>query len=178
MKKSKLPLSRVYGLLEPGPVVLMTTARGGRANIMALSWHTVMEFEPPLVGCVVSGRNYSYDALETTKECVLNIPTADLAEKVVGCGNTSGRDIDKFQAFGLTAEPASTFSAPLIAECFASLECKVVDTQLVAGYNFFVMEVQKAWVTPSKKTPKTLHHLGRGRFMVAGKVIELASEKK
>lgn len=178
MKKSELSLSKAYGLLEPGPVVLLTTARGGRTNIMSLSWHTVMEFEPPLLGCVVSGRNYSFDALETTKECVINVPTADLAEQVVGCGNTSGRDIDKFQTFGLTPEPASTVSAPLIAECFASLECKVVDTQLVAGYNFFVMEVQKAWMDASKKNPRTLHHLGRGRFMVAGKTIELASDKK
>ena len=54
MARRSLPLSKIYGLLEPGPVVLLTTARAGRANIMPLSWHTMMEFEPPLVGCVVS----------------------------------------------------------------------------------------------------------------------------
>ena len=104
MKKT-LPLSRVYSLLEPGPVVMVTTARKGRANIMTMSWHTMMEFEPPIVGCVISDRNYSFEILKATGECVINIPTVKLAEKVVGCGNTSGRRADKFKAFGLTPWP-------------------------------------------------------------------------
>ena len=176
MRKRALPLSRVYRLLEPGPVVLVTTERDGRANIMAMSWHTMMEFEPPLVGCVVSGRNYSFEALEATGECVLNIPTRELAVKVVGCGNTSGRRRDKFAAFGLTPAPASLVAPPLIAECYANLECKVVDRRMVEDYNFFVLEVVKAWIDPSEKDPKTLHHRGRGSFMVAGETVVLPSK--
>jgi flavin reductase (DIM6/NTAB) family NADH-FMN oxidoreductase RutF len=76
MAKKSFPLSKVYGLLEPGPVVLITTASKNRANIMTQSWHTMLEFEPPLVACVVSNRNYSFDILKTSKECVINIPTA------------------------------------------------------------------------------------------------------
>lgn len=63
MPKRSFPLSKVYRLLEPGPVVLVTTASKGRVNIMAMSWHTMLEFEPPLVGCVISNRNYSFMAL-------------------------------------------------------------------------------------------------------------------
>jgi len=92
MAKRKFPLSKVYGLLEPGPVVLVTTAHKGRSNIMTMSWHTMMEFEPPIVGCVISNRDYTFDILKQTKECVINIPTLELAAKVVGCGNTSGRE--------------------------------------------------------------------------------------
>jgi flavin reductase (DIM6/NTAB) family NADH-FMN oxidoreductase RutF len=171
-------LSRVYGLLEPGPVVLLTTAHRGRANVMTMSWHTMMEFEPPLLGCVVSARDFSFRALRSTRECVLNIPTVELAAQVVGCGNTSGRRVDKFEAFGLTAIPAALVGAPLIAECHASLECRVVDTRLVNRYNFFVLEVVKAWTDPAFKDPRTLHHRGRGRFMVAGKTIKLPSKMK
>jgi len=116
-----LPLSEVYRLLEPGPVVLLTTARKGRANVMTMSWHTMMEFEPPLVGCVVSNRNFTFNILKITKECVINIPTVELAVEVVGCGNTSGRKVDKFRAFGLNAAPASQVEAPLIAECYTNL---------------------------------------------------------
>ena len=61
--KNSLPLSRVYTLLEPGPVRLVTTALKGRANIMTLSWHAMIGFEPPLVGCVVSDRNISHGML-------------------------------------------------------------------------------------------------------------------
>jgi hypothetical protein len=86
-----LPLSKVYQLLEPGPVVLLTTARKGRANVMTMSWHMMVEFEPPLVACVVSGANYSFAALRTTKECVIAIPALELAPKVVAIGNCSGR---------------------------------------------------------------------------------------
>ena len=102
MAKRALPLSKVYGLIEPGPVVMLTTAWKGRPNIMTLSWHTMMEFEPPLVGCVVSNRNYTFGILKATKECAINIPTVKLAAKVVGCGNTSGAKTDKFATFGLT----------------------------------------------------------------------------
>ena len=98
MTKKSFPLSRVYRLLEPGPVVLLTTAEKGRANVMTMSWHTMMEFEPPLVGCVISDRNHSFGVLKATRECVINIPTVELAAQVVGCGNTSGRKLDKFKA--------------------------------------------------------------------------------
>lgn len=178
MKKRAYPLSRVYGLLEPGPVVLVTTARKGRANIMTMSWHTMMEFEPPLIGCVISGRNASFDTLKSTKECAINIPTQELAKQVVGIGNSCGRTVDKFIKFGLTPVPAAQVQAPLIAECYASLECRVADTRLVNRYNFFVLEVLQAWVDTAVKNPRTLHHRGNGVFAVAGEPIKLRSAMK
>lgn len=178
MAKRVLSLSKVYGLIEPGPVVLLTTARKGRPNIMTLSWHTMMEFEPPLVGCVVSNRNYTFGILKATKECVINIPTVKLAAKVVGCGNTSGADTDKFAAFHLTPVAARRVKAPLIDECYANLECKVADTRMVNKYCFFVLEVVQAWIDPAVKRPRTMHHLGWGEFMVAGRTIALPSKMR
>jgi flavin reductase (DIM6/NTAB) family NADH-FMN oxidoreductase RutF len=175
MAKKSFPLPKVYGLLEPGPVVMVTTSRNGRPNIMTMSWHTMIEFEPPLVGCVISNRNYSFGLLKATKECVINIPAVEIAEKVVGCGNTSGATIDKFKKFGLTPTPAEQVGAPLIEECFANLECRVADTKMVAKYCFFVVEVIKAWIDPAVKNPRTIHHLGYGNFMVAGDKIKLKS---
>ena len=172
------PLSKVYGLLEPGPVVLLTTARAGRANIMAMSWHAMLEFEPPLVACVVSNRNHSHGALMATKECVIAIPTVAISEKVVACGNSSGADNDKFEAFGLTPKPAALVGAPLISECYANLECRVADTSMVAKYCLFVLEVVKAWINPAEKNPRTIHHLGRGRFFVSGETITLKSRMR
>ena len=170
-----LPLSKVYQLLEPGPVVLLTTTRKGRANVMTMSWHMMVEFEPPLVACVVSGNNQSFAALRATKECVIAVPALELAAKVVAVGNCSGRDVEKFERFGLTPAPAERVAPPLIAECFANLECRVADTRLVNKYNLFVLEVVKAWIDPSQKHPKTIHHSGHGRFAVDGETIELKS---
>jgi flavin reductase (DIM6/NTAB) family NADH-FMN oxidoreductase RutF len=109
---------------------------------------------------------------------VINIPTVELASQVMGCGNTSGRTVDKFKRFGLTAAPASLVKAPLIAECYASLECRVADTKLVEKYNFFILEVIQAWIDSSRKRPRTIHHQGNGVFMVAGKTIRLSSGMK
>ena len=172
-----LPLSKVYQLLEPGPVVLLTTTRKGRANVMAMSWHMMVEFEPPLIACVVSNANYSFAALRATKECVIAIPALELAPKVVEIGNCTGRDMDKFKRFRLTPAPAERVTPPLVAECFANLECKVVDAQLVNKFNLFVLEVVKAWNDPAQKHPKTVHHHGYGRFAVDGEMIRLKSRK-
>ena len=174
----KLPLSKVYQLLEPGPVVLLTTARKGRPNVMTMSWHMMVEFEPPQIACVVSSANYSFAALRTTGECVIAIPARKLATKVVKVGNSSGRDIDKFATFGLTKILAKRVAPPLIADCFANLECKVTDTRFVNKYNLFILEVLKAWIDPAQKNAKTIHHHGYGTFVVDGDTITLKSRMR
>ncbi len=86
--------------------------------------------------------------------------------------------VDKFATFGLTQAAASYVKAPLIAECYVNLECRVADTRLVNTYNFFIIEVLKAWIDPAQKNPKTIHHRGKGAFMVAGETIKLPSKMK
>ncbi len=175
MAKRDYPLSDVYRLLEPGPVVLINTALKGRPNLMALSWLTMMEFTPPLVGVILSNRNHSFEALRSTRECAINLPTEKIARKAVRCGNISGRFKDKFAAVGLTTLPASRIKPPLISECFANLECKVIDSRLEGRYNFFVLKVVKAWIDRGVKQPRTFHHHGRGLFTIDGKRIRLPS---
>ena len=150
MAKRAFSLSRVYRLPEPEPVV----------------------------GSVISGRNHSFDALVATKECVIGIPTVELAKQVVGIGNCSGKKIDKFRKFRLTTLAASEVAAPLIAECYANLECRVADSRMVNKYNFFVLEVVKAWIDPAIKAPRTIHHQGNGVFFAAGDTIKLRSRMK
>jgi len=178
MVKKSLPLSEVYRLLEPGPVVLVSSMNGKQPNVMTMSWHMMVDFEPPIIACVLSNRDYTFGIVTKTKECVINIPTVELAKKVVGCGNTSGKDVDKFKKFGLTPSKAVAVKAPLIDECYANLECKVIDTSMVNKYGIFILEVVKAWIDHSQKQPKTIHHQGKGVFAVDGEIIKLASGMK
>jgi len=173
-----LPLSKVYQLLEPGPVVLLATARHGRNNVMTMSWHMMVEFEPPRIACVVSDANYSFTALKATRECVIAIPGRKLARKVVDVGNASGRDLDKFARFGLTPVKAKRVAVPLVAECLANLECKVIDTRFVKPYCLFILEVLTAWIDPRQRHAKTIHHCGYGRFVVDGPMIKLQSRMR
>jgi len=178
MRMRDLPLSKVYQLIEPGPVVLLTTALKGRANVMTMSWHMMMDFEPPLLACIVSEANYSFAALRETGECVIAIPAVELALKVVKVGNSSGGDIDKFKTFDLTPAPADRVAAPLVVECYANLECRIIDTGFTDKYDLFVLEVLKAWIDPKQKNPRTIHHRGNGRFVVDGVTIKLKSKMR
>ncbi|MEY9185725.1 flavin reductase (DIM6/NTAB) family NADH-FMN oxidoreductase RutF [Bradyrhizobium sp. USDA 326] len=171
-------LSKVYQLIEPGPVVLLTTASRGRPNVMTMSWHMMVEFEPPLIACIVSEANFSFAALRSTGQAVIAIPPRSLADTVAGIGNCSGRNSDKFERFGLTPLPATLVDAPLVKECFCNLECRVTDTSMVARYNLFVLEVLRAWIDPARKNPKTLHHRGYGAFAVDGATIKTQSKMK
>jgi flavin reductase (DIM6/NTAB) family NADH-FMN oxidoreductase RutF len=143
---------------------------------MTMGWHTIMEFTPSLIGCVISNANQSFEMIRQTRECVINLPTTKLTDIVVGIGNTTGAEIDKFQHFGLTAEKATKVEAPLIAECHANFECRLHDDALVEKYNFFIFEVVRAHVAASPKHPETLHYTGDGVFVVSGKVISRRSQ--
>lgn len=171
----ELPLGEVYGFLEPGPVVLLTTRRGDRANVMTMSWHMMVEFVPPRIACVVSDADHSAAALVATNECVIAIPPADLLASVVSIGNSSGRSEDKFAAFGLTPLAAATVGAPLIEQCFVDLECRVIDSSLADRFGIRVLEVIRAWRNPAVDDTRTLHHRGHGVFAVDGETIRTAS---
>lgn len=175
-KKHDFPVGQIRRYLEPGPIVLVSSAFKKQTDIMTMGWHTVMEFSPSLVGCVIAGGNYSFDLIRNSGQCVINIPDASLIDLIVGIGNCSGSEVDKFTRFGLTAAKAAKVKAPLIAECFANLECKLVDDALVDRYNFFIFEVVKAHVVPSPAHPRTVHYTGDGQFIVSGKQISRRSK--
>lgn len=170
-KKKDFPVSKIRRFLEPGPIVLVSSAWKGQTNIMTMGWHMVMEFVPSRIGCFITSANHSFEMIRRSRECIINIPTFDLADKVVGIGNCSGADVEKFKKFNLTAVPAKKVEAPLIGECYANFECKVVDTTLLKKYSMFVLEVVKAHAPSSPKYPRTIHYRGEGVFMVSGRTV-------
>jgi len=170
-RKPSLPLHDVRRYLEPGPVVLVSSCHADERDIMVMGWHTVMEFSPSLIGCVISSANHSHALIRASGECVINLPTVDLLEAVLGVGSTTGADIDKFDAFGLSAEPSEIVAAPSIRECHAQFECRLHDDSLVERYDFFIWEVVAARAAKQPRHPQTLHYKGDGTFMTSGGVI-------
>lgn len=170
----RLPAESAYRILESGPIVLVST-RGpnGRANLMTMGFHMMIQHDPPLVGAIVGPWDHSRRALSQTRECVLAVPTVDLAETVVDIGNCSGASLDKFERFGLTPMPAQTVDAPLVRECLANLECRVVDDGFVRRYDLWVLEVQRIWIDAAREERRLIHHQGDGRFSVDGETLDL-----
>jgi flavin reductase (DIM6/NTAB) family NADH-FMN oxidoreductase RutF len=172
-RKQDFPVAEIRRFLEPGPIVMVSSAWKGEKNIMIMGWHMVMEFTPSLVGCIISNDNHSFELIRRSEECVINIPELHLGDVVAGVGTTTGGETDKFAEFGLTPMPGEAVGAPLIAECHSSFECKLADASLIDKYSMFVFEVVKAHVAPSPRFPKTIHYRGDGLFMVAGRTISL-----
>jgi flavin reductase (DIM6/NTAB) family NADH-FMN oxidoreductase RutF len=163
-----LKISKAFTLMEPGPVVLVTTSDGKKNNIMTISWTMVMDFTP-IFGIATGPWNFSFSALRKTRECVISIPTVDMIDKVVGIGTCSGADTDKFEKFMLTPVKAKTVKAPLIKECLAKIECKVVD--ILKKHNIVVLEGLAAYLASSRKEKRTVHAVGDGTFIVDGRRI-------
>jgi flavin reductase (DIM6/NTAB) family NADH-FMN oxidoreductase RutF len=171
----EFPLDRAFQFLEPGPVVLVTTQDGEKANIMTVSWHMVMDFTPR-IGCIIGPWDHSFTAMRATAECVIAVPTVDLAKTVVRIGNCSGTDTDKFATFGLTPVRSKRVKAPRIAECLANIECRVVDDSLVDAHNLFILEGVQAWVDAKRSERRTFHANGDGTFSVDGETLDLREE--
>jgi flavin reductase (DIM6/NTAB) family NADH-FMN oxidoreductase RutF len=175
-KKHDFPVDRIRRFIEPGPVVLISSNLKGETNIMTCGWHMVMGYDT--IGCFIWDQNRSFGMIRKSRECVINIPAADMAKTVVGIGNTSGAGIDKFAEFGLTALPGERVQAPLIGECFANLECRLADTGLIGKYSLFVFEVVKAHAPKSPRLPDLLHYSGDGIFAVSDRTTNLRKRFK
>ncbi|MBS1166173.1 MAG: flavin reductase domain protein, FMN-binding protein [Proteobacteria bacterium] len=169
MALEELPLNRAFTLLEPGPVVLVTTSDGQRDNVMTITWTMVLDFSPTFA--IKTGPwNYSYTALSKSKECVLAIPTVDLIDKVIGIGTCSGLDTAKFDAFDIARKPARNVRSPLLPDCLANIECRVLD--ILDPYGVVVLEGVAAWIDRDRREKRTLHAVGDGTFIVDGETID------
>jgi flavin reductase (DIM6/NTAB) family NADH-FMN oxidoreductase RutF len=175
LAKTNLPLVDIRRHLETGPIVLVTSEQDSRTNIMTMGWHSMMQFSPALVGCYIWEGNRSHAMIRAARECVINVPTVELADQVVAIGNSHADVDDKFAMTGLTAEPACHVDPPLIAECYASFECRLFDDRMVDDYSFFIWEVVAAHVA-NIAAPRTLHYRGQGKFMVAGETLDCRAQ--
>lgn len=169
-----MQLSKAFTLIEPGPVVLVTTSDGKTDNVMTISWTMVLDFTPAFA--ITTGPwNHSYAALRKFRECVIAIPTVDLIDQVIAAGTCSGADLqepasDKFGTLGLTPARAKHVRPPLIRECLANIECRVTD--IVRKHNIVVLEAVAAYFDSARKEKRTIHAVGDGTFVVDGRRLD------
>ena len=178
IKKQDYPLAKIRRYLEPGPIVLVSSAWQGKSNIMTMGRHMMMQFCPALFGCYIWDGNHSFQMIRNSEQCVINLPTSDLLNEIVGIGNSSGKEIDKFKKFGLTPVGGDKVEVPLIGECYANFECQLYDGSQISKHSLFIWEVVKAHVATFPKYPETVHYRGEGVFMISGKSINLRKKFK
>lgn len=164
----EFPLNKAFTLLERGPVVMVTTAGKDKPNILTLSWTMVVDFTPRFA-FLTGPWNYSFQALTKTKECVISIPTVDLSKKAVQIGSCSGAEVNKFEKFKLTPLAGKFVKAPLIKECYANIECRIMDH--VKKHDIFILDGLAAWIDTTCKEKRFFHAIGDGCFVADGEKI-------
>ncbi len=185
--REPVELSKAYLLLNHGPVTLVSSAAGGKRNVMAASWAMPLDFAPPKVAVVIDKSAYSRELIEASGEFVLNIPCRAIAGQVLAVGSCCGRSEDKFSQSGLSVEPASIVGAPLVGGCVAWLECKVIpEAHNEQRYDLFLAEVLAAWADPRvfsggrwhfpNDDLRTLHYLAGGNFIASGDAFSVGAE--
>lgn len=143
MVKVKTHLDRsVLGLVAPRPVVLVTSAdENGKPNIITVGAVAGASHDPPMLSIAIRQDRYSHELIAGTGEYVINIPTVNMVKAAVVCGRLTGRKADKFKEANLTPVKADLVGAPLIGECPANIECKVVGKIKPGTHTIFVGQV-------------------------------------
>jgi flavin reductase (DIM6/NTAB) family NADH-FMN oxidoreductase RutF len=178
-----VPLRRAYKLINHGPTTLITSAWGGRRNVMAAAWVMALDYDPAKIAAVIASDTLTRKFVEASGEFVVSVPTAAMAPAVYAAGQTSGEDVDKFAAQVFHTSPASLVGAPLIDGCAAWLECRVVpEPDMQARYDLFVGQVVAAWADGesfvdgvwqfASDQKRTIHHLSGGVFLMSGDRID------
>ena len=173
MKKGKIEKAFTY--LESGAVLLVTSRKGKKDNVMTISWQMVLDFTPRLAICTGSW-NESFETILKTKECCLCIPAVDMIDKVVGIGTLHASECDKFKHFNLKKQKPAKIKAPIIKDCLAAVECKVID--YIEEHGILVLDGVQLWENPTKKERRVIHANGDGTFFADGEFYNLRKEMR
>jgi len=180
MNKVPIDLQKGKVILYPGATALVTCTYEGKSNIITITFISPVSDRPPTVIISVSPKRYSYDMLINSKEYVINIPGPEILKETHFCGRHSGKDMDKFKETGLSASPAQMVKAPIIKECFAHIECKLVDIHPVGSHKLFIGEIVAASINEGlfdstlilgEEKVKTLHFLGGNKYGLLKKEV-------
>ena len=179
--KLTIPPNRANRLVNNGCTVLVSCQHKGPANIITIAWQTPVSHNPPMLAIAVGKKRFSHDLILKSGEFILNIPNATQLEAVEICGRFSGKSHDKFRLAKLTPVPSQILSVPLIDECMAHIECKLVNSVTIGDHSLFLGEIVAAsinegvfdgfWTLESEEG-RTIHHLGSKYYTVASERIK------
>ncbi|MFQ6333606.1 flavin reductase family protein [Methylophilus sp. 3sh_L] len=175
--------STAYRLLNHGPTTLITSSHAGQRNIMAAAWVCALDFNPSKVTVVIDSKTYTRELMEAEGTFAINLPCVQQIEMVKKVGSISGRDLpgaDKFAEYGIETFSAHEISAPLVKDCVAWLECKLIpEPHNQNTYDLFIAEVVAAhadervfsdgrWHFEGHDELRTIHHIAGGVFFATG----------
>lgn len=178
-------LQHASRLVNHGPTVLITSAHGGRTNVMAAAWSMPVEFTPPRIAVVIDKKTFTRELVIASGHFGICIPGTRLVDVTHAVGGVSGRDLDKFERYGLSPRAGPVLGLPLLEEnCAAWLECRLIrEPHAEDAYDTCFAEVVAAaadarifvnghWnYSDDNRELQSIHHLGGGNFSGAGGLL-------
>ncbi|MFA5313919.1 MAG: flavin reductase family protein [Methanomassiliicoccales archaeon] len=155
------------------PVILAAVGsgkEGGERNVLTVVLVHMFSFNPPVLGIGISPTRYSYNLFDTCDDFSINVPSKDLVEEVLYCGQKSGKDVDKFEECGFAFTKGNKISSPIITDCMVNLECKKVNKIEAGDHTWFLGEVVHAEMEENIPKEKALMYWA-GEFRVIGDII-------
>ena len=182
-----VPLDKAYRLMNHGPTVLVSSRHGDAINVMAAAWSMPLDFAPPKVAVVLDKSTLTRKMVEASGEFALMVPSRELAQLTLQVGSTTGREVDKFAAFGAGYWTGEQTGAPLLDGCLAWLECRLLpEPHIQETYDLFLGQVVAAWADPAVfrdghwvttgTGPKSIHYVAGGHFFELGEAFETSAQ--
>lgn len=183
-----VPLEKAYRLMNHGPTVLVSARHGDAINVMAAAWSMPLDFDPPKVAVVLDKTTLTRRMVEASGEFALMVPSRDLAQLTLQVGSTTGREVDKFSVFGASYWTGEQVGAPLLDDCLAWLECRMLpEPHIQQTYDLFLGQVVAAWADPAvfrdghwqplEGGKKSIHYVAGGHFFEIGAAFESSADE-
>ena len=179
--RKPIPIENAYRLINPGPLVLISSLSGKRAGLTPIAWHMPISDDPPIIALTIWEGHFIHKAILETGDFVINVPSSAMAGTIRKLGSVSGKRVDKFKKYGLVKEAAEKVKSPRLKSAIAVIECKLRgDEAMRKKYNIILGNVVYAEADadvftdrwhPEKSGPRIIQHLGGKVFSVPDRRI-------
>ena len=162
----------------PRVAIIVTAQAKGKANAMAVAWHSVISVNPPLYGVLIATKRFTHQLIADSKEFGVNFLPFEMAELVASVGGSSGREMDKFQKFNIALDKPVKTAVPILKNAYAAYECRLVDDKLYGDNRLLVGEIVAVhWLEEAFTPEGTLDsdkispilYLGRDVYLTAAR---------
>ncbi len=145
----------------PRVAAIITAQADGKSNAMTVAWHSPISFDPPIYGVAIHPQRFTCELILKGKEFGVNFVPFDLAELVASVGGSSGKEIDKFQRFGIATDPPSKTAVPILKDAYAAYECRLIDHKTYGDHEWMVGEILVVHLLEEAFTPQQVFDLDR-----------------
>ena len=122
-------------------VYVVSGKRGSQINALTCAWVTRVSMDPPLVAVAVGKTRYTHDFIKDGGAFAVSVLAEGQQEIGQFFGTVSGKDVDKFARY---PHESKATGAPVLADCAAWVDCKLVHSYDAGDHTIFVGEVVDA----------------------------------